>query len=870
MVDHNKKSRERKALENISVCKHLYRCKSQRLGSPHRRELLPGDLACISAKQVFKLQRTQGSVGDLKGIPGKVKRPIHPCLFRQLNNSSLSTSPRRSKASSLARPIKHNILLGRTDRSITAVHLKGTKNQVAGFLSRQKLCPTEWSLNEEIFLQITQRWDFLEVDLFASGKNAKTERFFSLNPGDKPSGIDALDFLQSGFDKGLRPNTLKVQISALSSFYDFQLASHPWIVRFVKAIQRLRPTIRSSVPPWDLNLVLNELCKEPYEPLAQADLRAVTFKALFLVAITSARRVGEIQSFSIKHPYLKVQDDCIILKLNPGFLPKVVSDFHRSQEVVLPTFCQNFSNDKERFLHALDVKSTILHYLEITDSWRIDSNLFIQMAGKNKDDCTRRSEGPLTSSIFKSDDLEIPQDTIIVTTITPDIPSSLHSDDLSSDPFKQVLSSESLQTTKENQSSTISIEKLTGHKAKNSFSGLEYGNSFPFDKPYLRHQKIHTVQNNYSCSKCGKCFNKKSHLVCHQRTHTGEKPFFCSECGKCFTVKSSLLEHQRRHTGEKPFSCSECGQCFTEKSSLLRHQKIHAGEKPFSCSECGQCFTVKSSLLRHQKIHTGEKPFSCSECGKCFTEKSSLLKHQSTHTGVKSFSCSECRQCFTAKASLLNHQRLHTGEKPFSCSECGKCFTEKSCLLKHQRTHTGEKPFSCSECGNCFTNTSHLIAHQRTHTGEKPFSCSECGNCFTNTSHLITHKQTHTGEKPFSCSECGKCFSMKSHLDRHQRTHTGMKPFVCSECGKSFVAKSNLDIHQRTHTGVKPFVCSECGKSFVAKSNLDMHQRTHTGVKPFSCLECGKCFVKKSFLLSHQSTHTWEKPFSVQNVENVL
>ncbi|XP_073516110.1 uncharacterized protein [Phyllobates terribilis] len=66
------------------------------------------------------------------------------------------------------------------------------------------------------------------------------------------------------------------------------------------------------------------------------------------------------------------------------------------------------------------------------------------------DDCTRRSEGQLTPSIFKSDDLEITQDTIEVNDITPDIPSSIHSKDLSSD---------SLLTTKESQSHKISIKK---------------------------------------------------------------------------------------------------------------------------------------------------------------------------------------------------------------------------------------------------------------------------------------------------------------------------------------------------------------------------------------------------------------------------
>ncbi|XP_073537048.1 uncharacterized protein [Phyllobates terribilis] len=312
------------------------------------------------------------------------------------------------------------------------------------------------------------------------------------------------------------------------------------------------------------------------------------------------------------------------------------------------------------------------------------------------DDCTKRSEGKLTSSIFKSDDLEIPQDSIEVNAITPDIPSSLHSKDLSSDPLKQVLSSDSLPTTKENQSCQISIKNQTIPNSKKQFSRSEYGHSFPLEKSFLKHQNFHTAENRFFCFKCGKCFNQKSHLDNHLKTHTGEKPFSCLECGKCFTLKLTFIRHQRTHTGEKPFSCSECGKCFNQKSDLVNHQRTHTGEKPFFCSECGKCFKQKSHLDNHQKTHTGEKPFSCLECGKCFTKKSSFIRHR----------------------------RTHTGEKPFSCSECGKCFNQKSDLVKHQRTHTGEKPFSCSECGKCFNQKAHLDSHQRTYTREKTFSCS--------------------------------------------------------------------------------------------------------------------------------------------------
>ncbi|XP_069606650.1 oocyte zinc finger protein XlCOF22-like [Ranitomeya imitator] len=367
------------------------------------------------------------------------------------------------------------------------------------------------------------------------------------------------------------------------------------------------------------------------------------------------------------------------------------------------------------------------------------------------DDCIR-SEEQLTSPIFKSDDLEIPQDTIEVNAITPDIPSSVPSKDLSSDPLKQVLSSDSLPTTKEYQIHKISIKKPVASKAKKPLSHSEYGNSFVFEKSFLKHQKIHTAKNTFFCSKCGKCFNQKSDLYSHKRSHTEVKPFSCSECGTHCKHKCILVIHQRTHTGEKPFSCSECGKSFIQKSDLVKHQRIHTGEKPFSCSECEKCFNQKSNFLKHQRIHTGEKPFSCPECGKCFSQKS----------------------------DFVTHQRNHTGEKPFSCTECGKRFNQKSGLFKHQRTHTGEKPFSCSECGKCFIDTSNLIAHQRTHTGENPFSCSECGKCFNHKSNFVKHQRIHTREKPFSCSECGKCFVKKSSLLSHQRIHTGEKAFSCS------------------------------------------------------------------------------------------
>ena len=61
------------------------------------------------------------------------------------------------------------------------------------------------------------------------------------------------------------------------------------------------PIHRSS--SWDLDKVLEYLSGPLFEPLSDASFRNKTRKALFLLAMATAKRVGEIQalSFSVSH-----------------------------------------------------------------------------------------------------------------------------------------------------------------------------------------------------------------------------------------------------------------------------------------------------------------------------------------------------------------------------------------------------------------------------------------------------------------------------------------------------------------------------------------------------------------------------------------
>ncbi|XP_066450935.1 zinc finger protein 420-like [Eleutherodactylus coqui] len=350
----------------------------------------------------------------------------------------------------------------------------------------------------------------------------------------------------------------------------------------------------------------------------------------------------------------------------------------------------------------------------------------IPTGNRPADDDTRSSEGHLISSNFKAEDCNINQVTLEEPTIIPDKPSALHSKDLSYEPYKQELSSDSSRT----------VEPDKGYRSN------------------VEHQKFPTAKKPFSCSECAQCFTRKSTLNIHQRIHTREKPYSCSECGKRFNQKSDLVPHERSHSGEKPFSCSECAQCFTLKSTLNVHQRIHTGEKPFSCSECGKCFNQRSDLVRHKRTHTGEKPFLCSECGKCFTVKADLVTHKRIHTGEKPFSCSECGKCFAVQSHLLRHQRIHTGERPFSCSECGKSFIQKSGFVRHQKSHL--KPFSCCQCGKHFTQESSLVLHERSHTEEKSYMYFQnVGNILPSNQILLDIRGLTQGQNPFQILNVG-------------------------------------------------------------------------------------------------------------------
>ncbi len=52
------------------------------------------------------------------------------------------------------------------------------------------------------------------------------------------------------------------------------------------------------MPTWDLGIVLQGLSLAPFEPLEEVPDKFLTLKALFLLAISSLKRTGDLQALS--------------------------------------------------------------------------------------------------------------------------------------------------------------------------------------------------------------------------------------------------------------------------------------------------------------------------------------------------------------------------------------------------------------------------------------------------------------------------------------------------------------------------------------------------------------------------------------------
>ena len=142
----------------------------------------------------------------------------------------------------------------------------------------------------------------------------------------RPTLAKVADFLYwLRYTRGLSVSSLRGSRSVLSAMFHFHLpslSSDP-VIRDLLRFFRLSSAERVLRPPaWDLSKVLTYLVSPAFEPLSQASFHALTLKTLFLLALATAKRVGELQALSSIVTFV-AGDAC--LSYIPQFVAKLES-----------------------------------------------------------------------------------------------------------------------------------------------------------------------------------------------------------------------------------------------------------------------------------------------------------------------------------------------------------------------------------------------------------------------------------------------------------------------------------------------------------------------------------------------------------------
>lgn len=108
---------------------------------------------------------------------------------------------------------------------------------------------------------------------------------------------------------------------------------------------------------------LSTLTKPPCEPLAEGSLCYLSLTAAFVIAITSTRSVSKLNTLMANPPFMVFHKDNIVLRHDPRFLPKVISEFLINQIINLTVvFPRPFTNKRASVLHTSDSGRALPYY----------------------------------------------------------------------------------------------------------------------------------------------------------------------------------------------------------------------------------------------------------------------------------------------------------------------------------------------------------------------------------------------------------------------------------------------------------------------------------------------------------------------------
>ena len=164
-----------------------------------------------------------------------------------------------------------------------------------------------------------------------------------------PSIAKIADFLTYMFkSKGAALSTIKGYRAMLAAVFKFplpEISTSPILKDLIRSFEISAPRPIFPPPPWDLDNV----SVPPFEPLARASFLDKTKKALFLLAMATAKRVSELQALSFS---VSFQGEDLVLYYDPFFRAKTEFVANPLPRPIIVPSLSDFAGDLPERVHC--------------------------------------------------------------------------------------------------------------------------------------------------------------------------------------------------------------------------------------------------------------------------------------------------------------------------------------------------------------------------------------------------------------------------------------------------------------------------------------------------------------------------------------
>ena len=100
------------------------------------------------------------------------------------------------------------------------------------------------------------------------------------------------------------------------------ISNNVGIARLIASFYSDKPKGSRNIPMWNLTVVLHRLSQPPFEPQEQADLKFLTGKVVFLLALASKKRRSEIHTWTLDELLCLADWELVQLVPYPSFIAK--------------------------------------------------------------------------------------------------------------------------------------------------------------------------------------------------------------------------------------------------------------------------------------------------------------------------------------------------------------------------------------------------------------------------------------------------------------------------------------------------------------------------------------------------------------------